>query len=50
MARLVPSGQRAIPFLPAHQREIIIALVRVGSKLVRILPVPMPFLVKPGDV
>ncbi len=50
MAKLVPSGRRAIPFPQEHQRAIIIALVRAGLKPARTLLVPMPFLVKPGDV
>jgi hypothetical protein len=50
MARPVPSGQKAIPFLQEHQRAIIIALVRAGLKLARTLLVPMPCPGKPGDV
>jgi len=50
MAKPVPSGRKAIPFPQERQRAIIIALVLAGLKLARILLVPMPFHVKPGDV
>lgn len=50
MGRPDPSGLRAIPFLPGLRRAIIIALVRVGLKPVRTLPVQMLYPGKPGDV
>ena len=50
MARLVPLERKAIPFLPAHRKAIIIVRGRAGLKPVRTLPVQMPCPGKPGDV